>query len=765
MLLALLPWALPAQSPAVVPELVRLDAALTTETQLAPGAEGSGPERQVALAYRDVAEWQQSGHRPTVERALFRLADVTARRPSWPWPHYLAARTFLQMSVREAPLLESQGTRPGESYLEAAWRHLGVALRLNPEFREARLLLARIAYPSGDRELRESARNLLATEAARSDADPLAVIVWGRHQRTMRRYGNALESFDRAARLGGDRSVIGLERARALAALGQDTAAISAYWNGLRALTPLGRELYRQDLGWILLADTLASFDAAPDSAVESWARRFWGERDAANARRPGNRLLVHLKRWNYVHREYRVPMPWTRTMYTRVDIGFDAPPQCVGSVPDFYNRLPIKPPTLSHDPRDREPLLDHRALLFLKHGPPYEQITPAPSLDPTETPLDSAIVPDRFGAAQRERSLSRSGIWLYWIEGSWRVFSLRGSNALGFHAPTTLATLLKGGFGAWQALAGIDSSYGKVASDLARSAGRISLDTTGLGLPPSCEAAFQSAVRRMRADADVGIDTDSDPPRFTRPWRAVLRYFGVGSAVDGSGRVLVTFAFPISDLVAERGAQGGRQWALRLQVTAFRPIDGARIDLDTARIFTTSGPVSPAGLLTGWLELPLEAGAWQVATLASQPSDAAGGAWALRRNLVIDGGGELSISDIVLGSENGTGWRAPDGPFPVNTLGAWPAGGEAELWYEVRGLPEQAGYRTTIEVIPNDRRLGDPVRVATDDRSTGTVTTVRRTIGLDRLRPGKYKLVVTVEHEGTRAVREQDVIILAAPS
>jgi hypothetical protein len=161
---------------------------------------------------------------------------------------------------------------------------------------------------------------------------------------------------------------------------------------------------------------------------------------------------------------------------------------------------------------------------------------------------------------------------------------------------------------------------------------------------------------------------------------------------------------------------------------------------------------------------LPLNGGTWHVAVLARQPGDTAGGGYALRRHLVVGSAGPLALSDVVTGASGSTTWRAPDGPFPVNTLGTWPAGGTVELWYEVRGIADGDTYRTTIEVIPTERRLGDPIQIATDDRASGTITRVRKAIGLDRLQPGVYRLVVTVEHGGASAVREQEILIVETP-
>jgi hypothetical protein len=251
--------------------------------------------------------------------------------------------------------------------------------------------------------------------------------------------------------------------------------------------------------------------------------------------------------------------------------------------------------------------------------------------------------------------------------------------------------------------------------------------------------------------------------PPVIQPWNAALRFFALGSAGDGSGRALVTFAIPVEELEAETLANGATVWPVNFRIVAYRPTDGRRIDVDSTRRFIAAAS-EPGSQLSGHFELPLGDGAWQLAVLARQPGDTTSGAYALRRNLVVGGPVALTLGDIVTGREAQPVWRAPDGPFPVNTLGTWVEGSTLELWYEVRGLEAGESYRTTIEVVPGERRLGDPIRVITTDVSTGAVTTVCKAIGLGQLRAGQYRLLVTVESEGNRAEREQDILIVAGP-
>lgn len=748
-----------AQSPSDAAILVAASDAVGREASTSIARAEDPVAEQVQIGLAELDRYLKTGNRQVLERSLFRFNQAAARRTDWAWPEFAMAHTFLVLHDKQAPQLPSEGAREGEAYIEAMWRHLLEALRREPDFPRARALLSDLTYASGDRELRPDTREALAMEVARRDARADALIVWGRHLRANRTYDMALAAFDRAAATGADPSVAALERARTLVALGRKDDGVTQYWSGLANLTPRGRDLYRQDLGWILSDDSLESFDSLSTGTEASWLTRMWGERDAAAVMPPGGRLGEHLRRWSYVHENFRVPSPWQRTLYTRVDFQFDGWVPCVESVPQFYERLPIKPPSLPGDIRTKEPMLDHRALIYLKHGDPFAMLVPANVEDIEGPEEEEFIVKDRFGLLTAEASMARSGIWVYWIEGAWRVLSFRGSAALGGHAPTTLSSYVRGNSAVWEAVALVVPEYARLASRLRVLEGRLVPPI----FPGTCEAEFRTALKQSRADANLGIDTDSDTPPITRPWNAALRFFGLGGRTDRSGRALVSFAVPVEDLVADTLPNGFTIWPVDFRIVAYRPSDGRRIDMDSTRRFNAVA-APQAGFLSGHFELPLDDGSWQLAVIVRQRGDTTAGTYALRRNLVVGGAATLALSDVVTGREGQPAWRAPDGAFPVNTLGTWVEGGTVELWYEVRGLSEGDSYRTTIEVIPSERRLGDPLRIATEDRAAGAVTTVRKSMGLDRLRPGLYKLMVTVEHEGVRAVREQDVLIVEAP-
>jgi hypothetical protein len=55
-------------------------------------------------------------------------------------------------------------------------------------------------------------------------------------------------------------------------------------------------------------------------------------------------------------------------------------------------------------------------------------------------------------------------------------------------------------------------------------------------------------------------------------------------------------------------------------------------------------------------------------------------------------------------------------------------------------------------------------VQIQSTDAGTGSVNYVRKALGLVQLVPGRYRLMVTVEYAGARAVRERQILIVAKP-
>ncbi len=473
-------------------------------------------------------------------------ADRTARdHPGWSWAPFVLARIFGAMNQAGwEPLRPDDGKSQFESYPDAMWRNLRAALEHEPELTAARRWFVSLAVAGGDRLLQPDQGVVLAREVTRANPAPDALLAWGRSLRTYRIYDSALAVFNRAAGLGGDRSRLDLERARTMRALHDTTGASAAYWDGIAHLTPVGRELYRYDLAWLISADSLVAFDKTPDGGVARWLHRFWDERDAAAANRPGERLDEHLRRWAFAYAHFRVRAPWRRTMYTRVDMYIDND-NCQHFDPSLYDLLwKMPPPQHAGDPRYREWLLDHRGIIYLRHGEPLEMLGGMGARYPRENftagetpdvgdesatwaPWTMVIQKDRVAApGGRPLAMFTKGpgliiaqsvprypqSWLYLIDGQLQLLHFRETLAIGMYGPTTLV------------------SYLPFDRSLTAQWSRISATMPEYRLPPQrgsrrkCNSGRKRTIRRDAGMRFAPPMTAVDPTRMSRCTRIPTR-------------------------------------------------------------------------------------------------------------------------------------------------------------------------------------------------------------------------------------------------
>ena len=72
------------------------------------------------------------------------------------------------------------------------------------------------------------------------------------------------------------------------------------------------------------------------------------------------------------------------------------------------------------------------------------------------------------------------------------------------------------------------------------------------------------------------------------------------------------------------------------------------------------------------------------------------------------------------------------------------------------------SGADVEVTGVAIDTRTVAPVGAT--DPATGSVTYVRKSLGLKQLPPGTYIVEVTVEYAGTKAVRRRQVLIVPRP-
>ncbi len=647
------------------------------------------------------------------------------------------ARTFLAFEVgRGAPLIGS-GVREGEAYLDAAWRYLREGMQRDANLPSLRALAVHTLVVSGDRIIQDNAVTTLRILLRDRYPHPDILLAAARYQRQQLHHDSALTYLGRAGLAGGDPAVLALERAWTLMALGDSTAAEQAYWFGLERLTPAGRDLYRYDLEWFLDADSLAVFDAVPLADAGVWLRRFWRGRDAEAVNPIGARLLEQLRRRAYVLEHFRVTVPWRRTHFERVEYRFDPPRICTLAPPDkMYDRLG-KQPTFAGDPRRRELLLDHRGVVYLRHGEPIERI-------------------GRVQADADEVIIARNESWLYLLTGFQRLLHFHGSQAVGTHTATTLRASLPANPQLYISRGNYLGIYAEAAMSL--------LPENRTVDNPECETAVLAAVDQSRQDVTLALRSDSDAPPLTTPWPATMKLHQVGDVAAGTSRVLLTYAVPTDFVERETARDGRAAFPIRLRIVGYDESTLRYIQIDTLQRI-----IMPAGYqgnwIGGWLELPFPVGHWLASALISQPRtsgsgpDTLGGATVRRPDLVVDGTPPLRVTDLVGGIAQGPSWRAPDGQdFPLNPMQVWAPKQPMQLYYEIHGLAADARFRTSVQIL--DGTGTARINVGTVADASGPVMAVRRVLDIAELREGSYTLRIRIESDGHSVERQLHFVV-----
>lgn len=573
---------------------------------------------------------------------------------------------------------------------------------------------------------------------------------------------------------GGDQGVGRYRLARVRYRLGDSTGALDAYYSGAASSASVRTvELYRRNIAWVADSAELADYDSLRGTEREGWLRAFWGGRDAEAGRAEGERLLEHFRRYEYAleHFILRPSGPNRRAQRASGtaesttpaaaalgeaglasgatvredgsnDNGAAAPAtdgHRVGGAAGGSGELTSKwdngtagwlagaATFFSHFVSSQQ-LLDHRGVIYMRHGPP-----------------------DR-----RAISVGSGETWLYEIAPAPLMFHFAEAMFDGSSGNTILVAMP----GSYEAMCGLDHELCLLGMQQAGTATWPARPLPVTQLRRQVERA-QSWIRR-------GAATDTYTPRFAEPLEPVIQLFAM-HGVRGeqrSGRVLAVFAVAGDQLEPRPASDGsGRSiYPLAIRIIASGP-DGARHDVDTVRTFATAQPLGEGEYLLGSLELPVPPGRYSLHVRIEEgpaakadpvhetgrrpPIEAERGALVELDGVHVPGpGAGVALSSIVLGREgSGLTWWSGSERVALNPLNTVPENGTVQLYYELSGLERGADYRTRLAVY----RRGDEKRSAlltlsfTETAAESWSPTVRH-LDIGRLSKGSYDLEVQVE-------------------
>jgi GWxTD domain-containing protein len=632
-----------------------------------------------------------------------RAARLDPRRPE-PWYGLglaEAARSQAEMSDRLR-----LGSRVGLGTLERAARNYAQALDSDIRFVPAALALAQVEL-----SLLDTARLAVARDALRRVAGAVAprspelMLAWGRVERAAGSLDSAAVAFERYLATGPDRALGLLELARTRLALGRADGE-APYYEGAGLDDPKATLGYRADLELMAPDSVLQEFDRLKGQARAAYLHRFWTERDHIELRAEGERLREHYRRVQFARAHF--PLTISRRFYGRQDA---------------Y--------------RSGNTEVDDRGVIYIRQGEPATRLRPFV-----------------FGVMPNE---------------SWRYVRAEGDLLFHFSA-------------GYDPNAGGDLyDYRLVQSVLdlrgAADAPRDQLILSRQSLSPLYSrmlnwgrygAANASARERNIGVTSivVGTTTDSYELQFAHRLGAVADLVAVGQSAGGS---LAHFVFGIAAPGTSAHRRGdGVEYPVRVRLAVLDRYDRAVAHLDTLVVIQLRRRLTSKEYLVGRAELTLPPGRWSYRAALEQGESA--GVVLPRDSVRVSStdGTFLGLSDIALGTPGrAVSWVTDAADTVLLAPSAlFRKGAEVEIYYEVSGA-KALEYRHEIAVLRPGAQEMDPrsrplVSLSFDEAAHEGVIRSRRTVRLERLKPGSYIVEVRVTApDGTSQVRRRTIRLI----
>ena len=755
--------ALHAQSPADRSRIDSLFTYLGSATSVAPpaafGCPGDAALQRLCDALISTRRAELLTDKGEATKARDQLERVVGERPQWPVAWYGLGVARLQVA-RTGGLSRSGALHPvGVSNEAGAGYALVRALELDSTFVLAAEALAMASVPRegasrvGERLAMLERVERLLSPAGRYQAGVVAVTA---------KNGPAAVRFLTPIQgtAGQPNGLAAIVLARAHYQAGNPQAGRAALLAGAADPSAAARAAYRKELAWVAEPSELAAWDSLPPAQASAWLGDFWARRDVRDARPDGARLVEHYARMEYAFEVFQRVVPQLGVqknagMAFAMDYEVDAQVLKRGlysvnlaesdeagiALQRFAgDAMGMGPDSPFRAFRTTQTLIDDRGVIWIRHGKPTK------------------VARTADGVALE--------VWRYDRPEGSLVLQYREENFDGQAGASVLVpSLVTANPLQREQLCALDQSLCTITAD-PRGGSAIS----GVCAEAGCYNPSWSqnpSLDRLKTDARVnstarierlhrnGLDaiteattTDDNARPFARAFAPTVQIYGLDRASGGAGRAVVAFAIPGAQLEYTTPPEaGGRAvYPVRVEVMLSRRSDGTRFDLDTLRRFATAAPLAGEQYLTGLVELPVAPGRY-VATVVLSQGDL-GSIARLGEVVVPAARAALSVSDIVLGREgSGVRWQSGATAVPLHPLNAYPKGGTAEVYYQLAGLKNGARYATRLELFGAEDDAKKPARLSIGFETTATDTRaeVSRSLGLQNLAPGRYRVRLTV--------------------
>jgi len=606
-------------------------------------------------------------------------------RPGWVYAWYGRGRAKRAEGDQLAGDGLNLGSRVGFGALEEAVRYFERALAIEPDFVPAlRDLASTITL------LKDTARTrgvLLPALANASASDSIVLLSQVRAERSMGDPQAALEASYRLLTVTAP-SARTLRELAWSGFLAGDAEAERHYYEGAAWDDSLGVALYREDLAFIADSATLAGFDATRGDGRVAFLRRFWLARDHAALRGEGERLPEHYRRMAEAERRFGLEV--NRRYYHAWD--------------SF---------------RSGSLRFDDRGIVYIRQGAP-----------------DDIAASVSFGLPPNL---------------TWRYHRADGDLLLHFAANAGSYELGTGGDIHDYRLIPSLWAIIRPGGESGQTALEILLESRCPLYEPYCKFIGWGRYGRNLILVDeqetvgrsTAIATESDGHELRFPKRLVgdAALFAVGSR-DGQPMVHAVW-----QLNVRRPA--GLDSSLTLRTLArvrFALLDSAGQSVgwvDTV-VALSAKATSDTVIIPGRVAVTVPPGAWRY-RLAIISDDSTGRVFPSDSvTTKPTDGRRLVVSDLILGRRDvSVAWAATPADTAWFTPGArWQQGDVLEVYHEIYGLAPEAPYRARLAIRRGRRTV---LTLGWEGRAADGVTRVSRTVDLASLRPGDYRVEISI--------------------
>lgn len=702
----------------------------------------SDPMRHLRLGFIAM-RLGRAGRKDSYEDAAGEFEWATQVAPKEPYGWY--GLGLAENAIGDASLSFLAGIQAmfGRDHLTRAAVDYAKAAEVDPSFVRGLLELGNTALEQRMNIKLDAALLAFRRAAATSGGHNAEVLlVRGRVERLVGDPDSALAAFREYTRAPGVDTALGLlEEARTLFLLGSLDGE-RPYYEAAATDDSAAVDGIRRDIVPLVGDTALGGLDSAHGKARADWLRRFWGERDVADLRSPGERVREHYRRLFYARNHFRLVS--TKRRY---------------AIEERYR-------SYDHD-------YDDRGLIYIRHGEPTDRA----SAHTVGLPLNESWRYKRPDGDLIFHFVAREDVQDYRLVGS--LFDI-----LGFDTAMAVAG---GAVPASQSLSVADMIAGNslnlpsgvrgAAQDLLVTRRDLS-PIYGRLLSSNLESRSLLATERQMGETSIERGTTSDS--YTLQFDGDLpdtHWSFLVAGREGTREVAhLVYAIPGQSLHPIAATQG-EVYPVRVRVAVIGSDSQAVARIDSTSMFLTHRVLGDGDWLIGRVAMALPAGKYRY-RVALQNGDADG------LNTPIDtigvpGPDAFGVSDIVLGARSAhLYWPdvATGDTIFFNPVGALRPDVPLEVYYQVFGLSAGERFQTQFRVLkPGGGGLlhglfhlfggGAPVSVGFEAVAGGPVAEVHRSISIDRLTPGMYDFELAITRADGTVLRRRAPFRVLAPA